>query len=127
MDEIARLLAMVEDSKGKPMKDVPKEILDKLAALEQQADLLQKVNESLFESAGVKKEQIRKQKIQQDVTSETLEALDRLQEMRKEVAVLQGEAAAAHIIAKRREKSDKRGQVKRMKKFRRIDDKWKPM
>lgn len=132
LEQLSGLLETVKYSKKLPMKEVPKEIMEKLAFLEKQADFLAKINETMFTDAGIKKEQLEQDPSKNtDIPAHMRTLLKRSQQLRQEVAVLEGEAAAEAIIAKRYEqqkaKQEKPGN-KRKSKFRRMGGSdWKPL
>jgi hypothetical protein len=132
LEQLSGLLETVKYSKKLPMREVPKEIMDKLALLEQQADFLAKINESMFADAGIKKEQLDQDPSKNtDIPAHMRTLLKRSQQLRQEVAILEGETAAEAIIAKRYEqlkaKQEKPGN-KRKSKFRRMGGTdWKPL
>lgn len=134
LNELSGVLELLQQSKYKKLKDkeIPKEIFEKLAGLELQADLLAKINDQLFLESGIKKEDLETpQKDIKDLPEDMRKILNRTEQMRRDVAVRQGEAAADAIIAERIEK-DKAKEAKtgqrRKKKFRGLDGgHWKPL
>jgi hypothetical protein len=132
LEQLSGLLETVKYSKKLPMKEVPKEVMEKLALLEKQADFLAKINESMFADAGIKKEQLEQDPAKNtDIPAHMRTLLKRSQQLRQEVAILEGETAAEAIIAKRYEqqkaKQEKPGN-KRKNKFRRMGGgDWKPL
>lgn len=127
LQELTSLVDLIKLGKKIPMNKIPPDIQERLDNLDEQADFLSKINEMMFKEAGVKPEQLKKKPSEiEGITPEMANLLKQSENLRKEVAVLEGEAVAELIIAKRLEKEkvkkEKTSMTKRRKKFRHLGD-----
>lgn len=132
LDEVSKVMGFLNASKNKPIKEIPKEIIQWLEVLVKQGEILAKTSDIVMTDAGVtEEEKKRKGKEIKTLPVETRRLLTRAEQIELELAVAEGEAAAEMIIAKKREKDAKKGSqnaAKRKKKFRRLGGgDWKPL